>query len=304
MRFQSELFEKDERRPDAVLIAGPTASGKSAAALEIAEMYGGTIVNADSMQVYPVLRILTARPGADDLARVPHRLYGHASLTEAYSVAEWLADMRIVLDELAANDSMPVITGGTGLYFHALIKGLANIPDIPDEVRSRLRRRLKEEGAQALYAELTDCDPGSAATLRPTDSQRVCRALEVFQATGRSIGEFQAETHTRPPLVAVNVKKILIMPERNILRNRIDSRFDAMVAAGALDEVRELDRHPVPADHPVLKAIGVNQLKQFISGDISLQMAIEKSKTQTRQYAKRQSTWFRNRFDDQWQVVR
>ena len=288
-----------KNKPDAVLIAGPTATGKSGLAIDLAEKWNGTIINADSMQVYPVLRVITARPGDEDLARVPHLLYGHASLDRAYSVAQWVSDAKKALDDVQAAGRTPIFVGGTGLYFKALTQGLANIPEVPFEIRNQWRQKLEEAGVASIYKELQKIDPIAANILKSNDKQRILRALEVKDATGRSIVEYQS-TNSPPILDFSLVEKVLIVPNRADLHTRIEKRFDAMVLNGAIEEVRALRKHNVSSDHPVKKAIGVPQLTNYLQKVVTLDEARDRCKIATRQYAKRQSTWFRNQLDDSW----
>ena len=291
-------------RPKAVLIAGPTASGKSSHALEMAKKWDGVVINADSMQVYPVLKVLTARPGDEDMKGVAHKLYGHASLERAYSVAQWLGDVRVALVEIEESGKIPVFVGGTGLYFKALCEGLALIPVIPDDIRRYWRERLQGDGVDILRRELELRDPGAASRLGAGDSQRIVRALEVLQATGRSFLDYQKSTRQSPTLTMENVKRQLILPPRDVLHQRIDERFGAMLESGAVDEVKQLNKRAISSDHPVLKAIGVPQINEYLDGAISLDEAANRAMTATRQYAKRQSTWFRNQLDKNWVVFR
>jgi tRNA dimethylallyltransferase len=285
---------------DAILIAGPTASGKSGLALDLAARHGGVIVNADSMQVYDGLSILTARPTADEMARVEHRLYGHVAPETAYSTGLWLEDVEAVLAGIG--DRLPIFVGGTGLYFEALLGGLSPMPAVPAEIRERWRVRLAEDGAAALHAELAARDAPMAKLLDPADGQRIVRALEVLEATGRSIRNFQA-SRGRALVSADKVRRILLMPERPDLRERIDRRFDMMMEAGALEEARELLARKLDPALPVMKAIGVRELGAFLEGKLPLEAAVERAKAKSRQYAKRQTTWFRNRFDESWHVA-
>ncbi|WP_018698822.1 tRNA (adenosine(37)-N6)-dimethylallyltransferase MiaA [Amorphus coralli] len=281
----------------AVLIAGPTASGKSALALSVAKRTGGAIVNADSMQVYRELRILSARPDPDEEARAPHRLYGHVSIREAYSVARWLEEIAVVLEELRAEGRLPILVGGTGLYFTALTEGLSQVPEIPDAIREHWRSRGREEGGEALHAILAERDPVMAERLRPSDPQRIVRALEVLEATGRSLADWQAETG--PALLpAADCRRIVLAPERPHLRERIADRFDAMIAAGALDEARAIAAMDVDPSLPAMKAIGLPPMIAHALGLVTLENARERAVADTARYAKRQETWFRNRFAD------
>jgi len=280
----------------AVLIAGPTASGKSAIALTLAAELGGTIVNADSMQVYRDLRIITARPTPEDEAKVPHRLYGHVDAAENYSVGRWLADVAPVLEEVRAAGRVPILTGGTGLYFKALTQGLSNVPPVPEDVRASVRQRMETEGPAAVHAELVGRDP-SSAILKPNDRTRIARALEVLEATGRPLNQWHDEG--LPPLLdASKAVKVFLAPERPELRRRIDARFDAMLAAGALDEVRALASRKLDPLLPAMKAHGVPWLIRHLHGEISLQEAAQGGKNDTRRYTKRQFTWVRHQLPD------
>jgi tRNA dimethylallyltransferase len=280
----------------AVLIAGPTASGKSALALALAAEVGGAIINADAMQVYRDLRIITARPTPEEEASVPHRLYGHVDAAENYSVGRWLADVAPALDEARAAGRVPILVGGTGLYFRALTRGLSNVPPIPEEVRGRIRAQLEAEGPAALHGDLVRRDPSSAA-LKPNDRTRIARALEVLEATGRPLSQWHHEG--LPPLIdAASAVKIFIAPERPELRRRIDARFDAMLANGALDEVRALAARKLDPLLPAMKAHGVPWLIRHLAGDITLAEAAEGAKNDTRRYTKRQFTWARHQLPD------
>lgn len=286
------MNQRPAQRPDAVLIAGPTASGKSALALELAERHG-IVINVDSMQVYRDLRIITARPTAEEEARVPHRLYGHVDAAENYSVGRWLADARQALLELREAGSLPVFVGGTGLYFKALTTGLAAVPSIDPEIRARLRGRLDEQGVEALHMQLQQRDPESAARIMIRDRSRILRALEVVEATGRTISDWHREG--LPPLIAPErTIRIFLTPGREELKRRIEKRFDLMLEAGALEEVRALDARNLPEHLPAMKAHGVPWLRKYLRGEISLEAAAEGGKMDTRRYAKRQVTWFRN----------
>ncbi len=279
--------------PKAVLIAGPTASGKSALALSLAEKLGGTIINADSMQVYRDLRIITARPSPEEEARAPHRLYGHVDAAENYSVGRWCVDVQTVLAEAARAGSVPIVVGGTGLYFKALTQGLAAVPATPAEVRNAVRARLEAVGPEGLHAALARRDPVMGARLMPGDRTRVARALEVLEATGRSLAEWQREGMPAV-LNPEHAAKIFLIPDRAELHRRIDMRFDDMLAAGALEEVRALDARGIDPLLPVMKAHGVPWLRRHLRGEISLEEAAAGAKQDTRRYTKRQLTWFRH----------
>lgn len=283
------------KRPRGVLIAGPTASGKSALALALAERAGGVVINADSMQVYRDLRVLSARPSAEEEARAPHALYGHVDGADDYSVAHWVEDASRVLAEAQADSLLPIFIGGTGLYFKALTQGLAPVPTIPEEVR----RRVRDSGldAPALHARLVSIDPQTAAKLRPSDTQRLMRAIEVFEATGRPLARWQEAPAERPVLGGDDTVRIFLATDRAALRETIARRFHAMIEAGALEEVRLLDARGLPADRTILKAHGVPWLRRHLAGEIGLDEAIEGGITDTRRYAKRQDTWFRHQLE-------
>jgi tRNA dimethylallyltransferase len=281
----------------AVLIAGSTASGKSALALHLAERLGGVVVNADSMQVYRDLRIITARPTPEEEARVPHRLYGRVDAAENYSVGRWCRDAAAVLEEIAAQGRLPILVGGTGLYFKALLTGLAAVPPIPADIRTRVRERVVNEGAPALHAELMRVDPKTAQRLMINDRSRISRALEVVEATGRPLSDWHRDG--LPPLVdAVHVVKVFVTCERAELVRRIEARFGIMLKAGALEEVRALAARHLDPLLPAMKAHGVPWLIRHLDGAISLDEAAAGGIMDTRRYAKRQVTWFRNQMQD------
>ncbi len=282
---------------DIILIAGPTASGKSALALALAEKLGGVIINADSMQVYRDLRIITARPTPAEEARAPHSLYGHIDAAENYSVGHWCTDAAAALAAAQREARAVIVVGGTGLYFSALTQGLAAVPPIPAQIRNDVRGRLASDGVEALHAELTRRDPAAAARLMPGDRARVTRALEVVLATGRSIVQWH-EANMPACVDAARAAKVFLMPDRDALLRRIDARFDAMMAAGALDEVRALAERHLDPTLPAMKAHGVPWLMRHLNGKIALGDAVEGGKRETRQYTKRQATWFRNQLPD------
>jgi tRNA dimethylallyltransferase len=287
----------DQAAKRAVLIAGPTASGKSALALALAEALGGTIINADAMQVYRDLRIVTARPTPEEEARAPHLLYGHVDAAENYSVGRWCVDASAALAAVEREGRLPILAGGTGLYFKALTRGLAAIPPIPSQMRSAVRERLKREGIAALYAELSARDPASARRLMPGDRARISRALEVALATGRSITDWHARG-MEPALDPHAAVKVFLDVDRAQLYRRIDSRFDAMLASGALDEVRALAGRQLDPALPAMKAHGVPWLIRHIRSEIDLPAAVDAAKRDTRRYSKRQATWFRHQLPD------
>ncbi len=287
---------------DAILITGPTASGKSALAVRLAAKQNGVVINTDSMQVYDTLRLLTARPSDDEMEGIAHHLYGHVAATKAYSTGEWLRDVGSLLTEIRARGQMPVFVGGTGLYFKALTGGLSDMPEIPQEIRCEVRLRLKQEGPEPLHAELAQKDAAVAKTLEVRDGQRIVRALEVFQATGRSILDFQGR---QGPMIIdpVRAQKFVVLPERPILHDRINRRFEKMLDHGAVDEVQALLKQRPSADLPVMKAIGVREIAEMLDGMMSRDEVIERSSALTRQYAKRQMTWFRNQMDESWSRI-
>lgn len=291
-----------DRKRDAILITGPTASGKSALAVRLASAHDGVVVNADSMQVYDTLSILTARPQPEDMGGIEHRLYGHVPAGAAYSTGDWLREATAVVAELRARDKLPVFVGGTGLYFRALTGGLSDMPVIPGEIREYLRTRLATEGAETLHRALADRDPEMAGRLMPGDGQRIVRALEVLEATGRSISAFQAATG--PVVIDPDrAEKTVVLPDRAVLAARIDRRFGTMLETGAVEEVKALLALDLSPAMPVMKAIGVPQIAAMLAGEMRADEVIARGAAATRQYAKRQMTWFRNQLDESWQRV-
>lgn len=284
----------DARRdcPPVTLIAGATASGKSALALRMAAERGGIIVNADSMQVYADLRILTARPPAEDEVRVPHRLYGHVPADEAYSVARWLADVQAVIGAARALGRPVFIVGGTGLYFKALTEGLSPIPPIPDDIRNYWRAEGSVRGAEALFAELSRRDPETAARLHSSDTQRIVRALEVFEATGRPLADWQGEKG-RAIVDVEQTERLLVSLPREDIYARCDARLEGMVKAGAIEEVARLADKALDPALPVMRAVGVGPLMAHVRGECALSDAVEAAQRETRNYVKRQITWQR-----------
>lgn len=282
-----------------IFVGGPTAGGKSALALSLAERLGGVIVNADSMQVYEELRVLTARPAPAEEAVVPHFLYGHRRGDAPSSAAAWAAEALAVLEENWGLGRTPVVVGGTGLYFRTLIEGIAPVPEIPEDVRQSVRDRLADFGPEALHEELRHRDPELAARLAPGDSQRIARALEVAEATGRPLSEWQRV----PPAgglkdrADVAIHAYTLIPPRDLLHERCDRRLEIMVRElGALDEVAALLTHGYDPALPVMKALGVPEFAAHLRGELNLDEAMFRAKAATRQYAKRQCTWFRNQF--------
>src|SRR6185503_17669441 len=281
----------------AVLIAGPTASGKSALALELAQTTCGVVINTDSMQVYRDLRVITARPTVEEEARAPHRLYGHVDASVNFSAGAWVADAAKVLAEARAQDRLPIFAGGSGLYFKALTRGLSAVPPIPAEVRDGVRARLERDGVEALHTELAQRDPVSAERLKPRDRTRIARALEVIEATGRSLTDWHREG--LPPLLPRSeFSALFLAPEREQLYARIDARFDAMLAAGALGEVATLASRNLDSLLPAMKAHGVPALIRHLKGEITREAAAEIGRADTRHYAKRQFIWFRHQLPE------
>jgi tRNA dimethylallyltransferase len=281
-----------------VLIAGPTASGKSRLALEMAAARGGVVINADSMQVYRELRVLSARPSAEDEAAVPHLLYGHVGAQTRYSVGAWLADVAPVLADAHRDGRPAIVVGGTGLYFKALTEGLTTIPPIPPEVRLAVARDAAEVETGALHARLSAVDPEDASAIRPSDRSRIVRALEVFATTGMSLAALHRQRSGRPLVDPAQGERLVVMPDRAELHRRIAARAEAMVHQGAIDEVRALAALGLDPAQPAMKAIGVRELGAHIAGKLSLDEAVAAMKTETRRYAKRQMTWIRNQMGD------
>jgi tRNA dimethylallyltransferase len=285
------------KTPSAILLAGPTASGKSALALKLAESIGGTVINADSMQVYRDLRIITARPTPLEEARMPHLLYGHVDASENYSTGRWCVDAATAMAEARRAGRFPILVGGTGLYFKALTQGLAAVPPIPAAIRGDVRERLASAGVAPLYAELMRHDPQAVERIMPGDRSRITRALEVVLATGRSLADWHREG--LPPSVdAARALKIFLQVDRAELYRRIDARFDAMLESGALEEVQKLAARGLDPSLPAMKAHGVPWLIRHLNGEIALAEAAQAGKRDTRRYTKRQATWFRHQLPD------
>lgn len=289
-------------RENTTLIAGPTASGKSAHAVQIAKVLDGVVVNADSMQVYDVLRVLTARPCDADMAGVEHRLYGHVHPSQLYSTGRWLADVQALLAEPALKGRHLVFVGGTGLYFKALLGGLSQMPEIPDEVRNHWRNKLLELGPVQLHEELAARDPETAAWLKPQDGQRIVRALEVFETSGRPISHWQKQTG-KPLIDEATSTKICLVPDREILRTKINQRFALMLKTGALEEIRALNLLDLDPALPAMKSIGAREITAFFADKMTIEDVVTLCSAATRQYAKRQMTWMRNQFGEDWQRI-
>jgi tRNA dimethylallyltransferase len=284
-----------------ILIAGPTASGKSELAMTLAERHGGIVINADSMQVYRELAILTARPDAADEARVPHALYGQVPVREAYSVGRWLGDARQALAQARVQARRPIIVGGTGLYFRALLEGLSPVPAIPEDIRAHWRAEAVRLGAAGLHAVLANKDTEMAARLPPSDPQRITRALEVLEATGVSLAVWQTRAGA-PLLAAEDAERLLVLRDRQELFRRCDDRFDRMLAEGGLEEARHLKAMDLDPALPAMRAVGVRPLLQMLSGELGEAEAIARAKQHTRHYVRRQLTWF-NRHMSAWMRV-
>lgn len=287
---------------DAILITGPTASGKSQHALEWARKTGGVVVNADSMQVYDTLRVLTARPSEEEMEGIEHLLYGHVPASRAYSTGAWLRDMQAVLARLKEEGRMPVIVGGTGLYFKAMTEGLSEMPAIPPAIREGVRARLAAVGPEVMHADLARIDPPAAARIGRQDGQRIARALEVFEASGQTLSALQRRSG--PPLLdPARALKRVILPDRAVLAERIDRRFESMLAGEAIAEVKALLQLSLPEALPVMRAIGVPEIREHLAGRLDFDAVRERGAAATRQYAKRQMTWFRNQMGTEWERV-
>lgn len=283
----------------AILIAGPTASGKSALALSKAQDSGGFIVNTDSMQVYSVLNRLTARPSTVDLDSAEHHLYGHVHPSVNYSTGHWLADVEALLARPESSGRTAIFVGGTGLYFRALTGGVSDMPDVPPAVREAWRARLAEEGPEALHPLLSACDAEAAKRIKPQDGQRIVRALEIFEASGKPITYWQSRR--KPSLVDPNrTERYLLLPDRGELAGRIDQRLRRMVGQGALEEVSALLALDLNPALPAMKAIGVPEFAAHLRGETDLETCLQLAANATRQYAKRQYTWFRNQCGPEW----
>lgn len=286
--------------PPITLIGGPTASGKSRLALRLAEDRGAVILNADSQQLYADLRVLSARPDAADEARAEHRLYGVADAADPWSVGRWLRAVEAELAALAAQGRPAVIVGGTGLYFHALTRGLADIPPVPDAVRDEVSALFDTLGEAAFRRTLNELDPVSEAAVAPGDRQRLIRALAVARASGRPLSAWKADARPLPAPGAHEA--VVVEPDRQALYAACDRRVSVMMDSGALDEARALTARNLSPDLPVMKAVGVRELGAHLRGEISLEAALDAMRQATRNYAKRQLTWFRNQTPD-WRRV-
>ncbi|HWK48214.1 MAG TPA: tRNA (adenosine(37)-N6)-dimethylallyltransferase MiaA [Stellaceae bacterium] len=279
-------------KPPLIVIGGPTASGKSGLAIELAAAVGGVVINADSMQVYRDLAIMTARPRPADMARAPHRLYGVLDAADVCSAARWAELARGEIAAAGAADRLPIVVGGTGLYLKTLLGGIAAVPEIPQALRQAARDRHAAVGGPAFHAELAGLDPAAAARLAPGDSQRLIRAYEVVTSTGRPLHAWQADGNESGP--EYHTARIILAPPRDTLYAACDHRFEAMLADGALDEVRALDARGLDPDLPLMKAVGVPELRRHLAGELDLPAAMALAQQATRRYAKRQGTWFRH----------
>ncbi|SDR62412.1 tRNA dimethylallyltransferase [Rhizobiales bacterium GAS113] len=292
--MEADSEAKRGGRPEAILIAGPTASGKSALAVRLAQHLHGTVINCDSMQVYRDLRIITARPTLEEEASAAHRLFGEVDAACNWSVGLWLQAARQAIAETKALGRLPILAGGTGLYFKALTQGLSAMPQVPAAIRAGVRDIALGLEAPELHRRLAERDPLTAAKLRSSDRQRIIRGLEIVEATGRPLAEWQEGRRETPLLDRADCVALFLAPERDALRARIDTRFDAMLAEGALEEVRALGARKLDPALPAMRAHGVPWLLAHLSGEISLEEAGAGAKADTRRYAKRQFTWFRH----------
>lgn len=279
------------------IVAGPTASGKSAKAMELARTHNGVIINCDSLQIYDALPILTAAPTTEDTSQIPHRLYGTLHPNDVCSAGNWREMVEPIIQEIITENQTPIICGGTGLYIKALMEGLSPMPDIPDDIRNAVVARYENDGAEAFYADLEKRDPEMAARFHVNHKARIIRAMEVLEATGRSLSDWQKEDREAPPSAwKFDVHKV--MPERDILYARCNQRFEWMLDNGALEEVKDfsnrLEQGEINEGVPICKALGFKELRAYLNDELSKEDAIERAQTITRRYAKRQMTWFRN----------
>ncbi|RCL00320.1 MAG: tRNA dimethylallyltransferase [Candidatus Tokpelaia sp. JSC085] len=291
---------KTPEKNDIILITGPTASGKSRLGIDIARQCHGVVINADSMQIYEVLHLLTGQPNENERASIPHFLYAFVKPNVAFSTGHWLAAVRRLLQNPEIIGRTCVFVGGTGLYFRSLLGGLAKIPPIDTATHEKWRLFLQQNGIKSLYTILSERDPVLAQRLSPNDGQRMLRALEVLDSTGSSIAQWQQER--REPLVDIMcTRRLVLAPERYKLMAYINARFDKIIEKGALEEVKQLRAMQLDPALPIMKAIGVRELSTYLDGHITLESAIEKAKIATRRYAKRQMTWLRHQLDADWQ---
>lgn len=279
----------------AILIHGPTASGKTALAIDVARRLGGEVVNADSMQVYRDLKVISARPTEEEMDGVPHHLFGHVDAARRYSTGDWLEEVRATIRNLELKGKRAILVGGTGLYLLAMTQGLSNIPPVPEDVRADVRAIADAEGAEGLRDRLTPVDPETAARLGTGDRQRLARAYEVYLATGKPITDFQKD---RQPPVLKDGEWIgfALTPPRAKLYQKIDRRFEGMLMQGAMEEARQLIKRDLDPELPAMKAHGMPWLAAFARGEITAEYAAENAKRDTRRYAKRQFTWIGRQF--------
>ena len=279
----------------AILIHGPTASGKTELSIEIARKLNGEIVNADSMQVYRELKVISARPDEEEMADVPHHLFGHVPASERFSTGQWLEQVRPVIEDIQKRGKTAVVVGGTGLYLLALTEGLSEIPPVPEDVRHEVMDILKADGVRGLKVRLQVVDPDAARRIEDNDRQRLMRAYEVWLATGKSLTSFQSN-RSNPVLNPDEWLGVALTPPRAKLYARIDKRFEGMLMEGAMEEARELVRMNVDHDLQAMKAHGMPWMSAFIRGEINSTLAAENAKRDTRRYAKRQFTWIGRQF--------
>ncbi|AKK20604.1 tRNA (adenosine(37)-N6)-dimethylallyltransferase MiaA [Candidatus Liberibacter africanus] len=284
---------------NAIFIFGQTASGKSLCALKLARKFNGAIINADSMQVYDTLSILTSRPSYQDMQSVPHYLYGHIPAQESYSVGKWLSSAVKTITEVRNNRFLPIIIGGTGLYFRALMGQISTMPEIPNEVRQNIREKIKKYGSHVIHDELSRVDHLAAQQIHPSDAQRIARALEIKVFSGRSIIEFWKQS-SNPVIPLESTCKIIIIPEKDELKNRIYRRFKKMLDSGAIDEICSLVKMNLSLDLPIMKAIGVREIIALLNGEMNYDQTLNKGVVATNQYAKRQKTWISHQFKEDW----
>ena len=295
-----------DQRPPAIAVMGPTASGKTAFALALAQRFGGEIVSVDSALVYKRLDIGSAKPDAEELAQAPHHMIDLREPWQPYSAAEYAADARIAIDGILAHGRLPILVGGTGLYFQALLEGLAAMPEADPAIRAEIAARAESAGWPALHAELAAVDPEAASRIHATDPQRIQRALEVWRLSGKPISQWQREGRAMSSFPARVLKLVLAPTERSTLHQRIEMRFDQMLEAGFLEEVQGLRAlpglrdHPEPLDLPAIRAVGYRQAWEHLDGRYEAAEFRDRAIFATRQLAKRQLTWLRGRLDASW----
>ncbi|AHA28096.1 tRNA (adenosine(37)-N6)-dimethylallyltransferase MiaA [Candidatus Liberibacter americanus] len=286
----------------AIFITGPTASGKSFLSLDLARKFNGEIINADSMQVYDTIKILTSRPSDKDIQDINHYLYGHVSVRDTYSTGKWLRSVIKKIAEVQEKGCLPIIVGGTGLYFRALIGNFSTMPNIPINIRNDIREKLKKYGSHIMHDELSRIDPIASKKINNSDGHRIARALEIFMFSGKSITEFWKES-SNPVIPVKHTYKIIILPKRCELKKRISKRFKQMLDTGAIDEVKNLMAMNLDPDLPIIKVIGVRHIISLLRGEISYEDTLEKGIIATNQYAKRQITWFNHQLNDDWHRI-